>query len=83
MSKLQEWKLAQKIDASEKRGLIIGLSIAALIILIVIGAIIKIYLLKKYFGCMHCDMDDIGDDLVEEDDIDENGCCYTSDKDFV
>jgi len=82
MSKLTESKLAQKLQASEYRGVIIGLGIAALVILIVIGTIVKVRLLKKSFECLHCDMDELGEDFVDED-CDENGCAYTSEKDFV
>ena len=83
MSKLTEWKLAQKINDSERRGLILGLTIAAALILITVGIIIKVRLLKKHLGCLHCDVDDLGDEFADEDDCDENGCCYTSEKDFV
>jgi len=79
MSKLSEWKLAQKIQASGRRGVVVGLIIAGLIILAVILTIVKIRLLKKHFGCFHCDMDDMDDTI----DCDEDGCCYTSEKDFV
>ncbi|MCL2216869.1 MAG: hypothetical protein FWB91_07585 [Defluviitaleaceae bacterium] len=82
MNKLSEWKLAQKIQDSKHKGVIIGLAIAFLIIAIVVITIVKIRLLKKGFACLQCDIDDM-DDFIDEDDCDENGCCYTSEKDFV
>ena len=83
MSKLSEWKLAQKIQASGRRGIIIGLVIAVLVILAVVITIIKVRWLKKQFGCLHCDLDELGDDFADDDEADETGCCYTSEKDFV
>ena len=84
MRKISEWKLAQKLQASNKRGLIIGLTIGAVICLIVAAVIVKVHWLKKKFDCLHYDLDDM-DDTIEGDacDCDENGCSYTSDKDFV
>jgi len=85
MNSLSEWKVAQKIQASGKKGIIIGLLIAGLIILAVVGTIVKIYLIKKHFGCLNCDMDDFDDCCCGKDDCDcdEDGCCYTEDKDFA
>ena len=77
VSKLTEWKLAQKIQASGRRGIIIGLAVAALICLLVAVCIIKCRWLKKHFGCWSGDLLDINDGG------DDEGCCYTSDKDFV
>ena len=82
MSKLSEWKLAQKIQASGTRGVIIGLAVAALVCLIVAVVIIKGRWIKcclrkhfSYFG---------GSDLLDiNDGGEEEGCCYTSEKDFV
>jgi len=82
MSKVNEWKLAQKIQASGQRGVIIGIVIAILFITAVVLAILKIHWLKKTFGCLHCDLDELGDDFVDVD-CDDDGCCYTSEKDFV
>ena len=83
MSRINEWKLAQKIQASGRRGMITGLLIAAFVILVVVGAIIKVRWLKKHFGCFHCEADDFVDDFIDADDLDDDGCCYTSDKDFA
>ena len=85
MRKISEWKLAQKLQASNKRGLIIGLTIGAVICLIVAAVIVKVHWLKKKFDCLHCDLDDMDYELKDADacDCDENGCSYTSDKDFV
>ena len=73
MTKISEWKLAQKIQASGKKGMIIGLSIAALVCLIIAIVIIKSKFLKKLVGCGKGDFAEAG----------EEDCCYTSDKDFV
>ena len=73
MSKLSQWKLAERIQASGRKGIIMGLAIAALICLLVAVAIIKCRWLKKHFGCCGGDLLDVGED----------DCCYTSEKDFV
>jgi len=41
--------------------------------------------LKKKFDCLHYDLDDLDDEFEDGDicDCDENGCSYTTDKDFV
>lgn len=83
MSKISDWKLAQKLQASNKRGLIVGITIGVIVCLVVIGAIVKFLWLKKKFDCLHYDLDDMDDDFEEDCDCDENGCSYTSDKDFV
>jgi len=84
MCKISEWKLAKKLQASNKRGLIIGLSIGILVCLIVAGAIIKICWLKKKFECLHYNLDDLDGELDDDDcECDENGCSYTSERDFV
>jgi hypothetical protein len=81
MKKLSDWKLAQKLNASGKRGLVIGMCVAILIIVAVIIAIVKIKWINKNMGY---DMDDFDDDYyMDEDDIDENGCMYTDEKDFA
>ena len=83
MRKISEWKLAQKLQASNKKGLIIGLSIGVLVC-IVAAVIFKCCCFKKKFDCLHYDLDDLDDDMDDLDcDCDENGCSYTSDKDFV
>jgi len=85
MSKLHlpDWKLAQKLQESKYKGVIIGLAIAALVITITVLIIVKIRLMKKSFDCLHCDLDELGEDFVDGEGCDENGCCYTSEKDFV
>jgi len=82
MRRLCDLKLAQKLQASNKKGLLIGLSIGVLVALIAV-CIYKCCCMKKKFECMHYDLDDFED--MDEDicDCDENGCNYTSDKDFV
>jgi hypothetical protein len=81
MSKLSEWKMAQKLNASGKRGMIIGMCVAIIIIVAVIIAIVKIKWVKKNLGY---DMGEFDEDYyLDEDDIDENGCCYTDEKDFA
>jgi len=70
---------------SEKRGLIIGVAIGVLICLIAVAAIIKFCWLKKKFECLHYDLDDLDCEFDHDEDCncDENGCSYTSEKDFV
>ena len=75
MSKLSEWKLAQKIQASGRKGVIIGLAVAALICLLVAVCIIKCRWLRKHCGWFG------GSGLMDVNDGDD--CCYTSEKDFV
>ena len=85
MSKITEWNIAQKIQASGRRGLIIGIIVGVLFIVAVILAIVKIRLIKKYMCCdCGCGMDDFDEDfyLDDDSDVDENGCVYTSEKDF-
>jgi len=84
MTKLKEWKMAQKIQASGKRGMIIGMCVSILIIVAVIIAIVKIDWLKKTFGRGGCCCDDYDDDdfYIDADDMDENGCAYTSESDL-
>ncbi|MCL2526806.1 MAG: hypothetical protein FWE42_00200 [Defluviitaleaceae bacterium] len=85
MQKLCDWKLAQKLQASNKRGLIVGVSIGVIVCLVVVGILVKMCWLKKKFDCLHYDLDDMDCDFedVDDCDCDENGCSYTSDKDFV
>ena len=85
MSKICDFKLAQKLMESKHRGLMIGLAIGIIVCLIVVGLIIKICWLKKKFECLHYDLDDLDCELdeTEDCDCDENGCSYTSEKDFV
>jgi len=78
MRKLSEWKLAQKIRASGRRGIIIGLIIAALVIVGVVLVVIKFRWVKKQFGCLHCDVDTLGDDFSDDDEED-----FANEKDFV
>ena len=78
MNKMTEWKLAQKINASGRRGIVVGLAAAALICLLVAVCIMKCRWLKHHFGCCgHSDLLDVNDGGPDDD------CCYTSDKDFV
>jgi len=78
MNKISSWKLAQKLQESNKKGLITGLIIAILVIAIVVAVIVKMQWLKKQFGCDECDLED-DFDL----DFDEDGGVYTSEADFV
>jgi len=76
-------KMTQMLDASNRRGIIIGVCVTVAIILAVALAIVKIKWLKKTF-CCGCELDDFDDEYyLDEDDLDENGCAYTGDKDFV
>ena len=83
MRKISEWKLAQKMQASNKKGLIVGLTIGIVVCLIVAGILIKMCWLKKKFECLHYDLDDLDGEFDELCDCDESGCSYTSEKDFV
>ena len=85
MRKISDFKLAKKIKSSKHRGLMIGLAIGIIVCLVIAGAVIKICWLKKKFGCLHYDLDDIDVEFDESDDCDcdDNGCSYTSEKDFV
>jgi flagellar basal body-associated protein FliL len=81
MTKLSGWNLMQSLQASKRRGIIIGIIITILVIVALVAIIAtKIYLFKK-LGCFCCDCDD--DYYFDSDDLDENGCAYTSEKDFV
>ena len=82
MYKLSSCKLAQKLQASNKQGMIIGISIGIIVCLVVVGLIIKCCCLKKKHDCMYYDLEDFDCDL-DEVACNENGCSYTSDKDFV
>lgn len=86
MSKLQEWSIADKINASGKRGVIIGLAIATFVVLIVVLVSLKMYWAKKQAHCC-CDMDDIDDYYLDEDDLDdlddEDGIGVAGDSDFA
>ena len=75
MKKLAELKLAQKIQASGRKGVIVGLAIAAVVCIGVAFVVIKMNWIKKQFGCLHCEVDSLGDDFIDEDDAYE--------KDFV
>ena len=87
MRKISDCRLAQKLKASKHRGLILGLGIGILVVLVVVGAIVKICWLKKKFEYLHYDLDDLDCEFDETGECDcgcdENGCSYTSEKDFV
>ena len=85
MRKISECKLARKLQASNNRGLLIGLAIGITICLVAAGILIKLCWLKRKFECLHYDLDDLDDLDGEYDDCDcdETGCSYTSEKDFV
>jgi len=78
MSKLSEWKIAKKIEASGKKGIVIGLAIAAVILLVVVAIVVKTRWIKKQFGCLHCDVDELNDEFCDDEE-----CCYGTEKDFV
>ena len=79
MTSLPEWKLAEKIKASGRRGIVAGICIAVFIILAIVITIWKINWLKRTF-CCGCDCDDF-DEYYLDDDTDESG--YANEKDFV
>ena len=78
MNRLSEWKLARKMQASGRRGIILGLAIAGLVCLIIAVVIIKMKWIKTHFGC--CNM--LEDDFID-DDCCEDGCDFANDNDFV
>ena len=80
MTKLSNWKLAKKLRASNKKGVITGLVIAAVVLTLVIVAIVKIQWIKKQLGVGE-DEFDFEDDFDLE--FDEDGGVYTSESDFV
>jgi len=59
--------------------------IGVLVCLFVIGAVVKLCWLKKKFACLEFELDEFDDEFEDDDDCDcdENGCNYTSDRDFV
>jgi len=70
MSRFSNWKLAKKLQASNKKGLITGLIIAILVITLVVVVIMKLQWIKKQFGCLECDeLDDDFDLDFEEDGV--------------
>ena len=84
MCRISECKLAQKLQACDKKGLAVCLTVSILACLVIVGIIVKICCLKKKFECLEdcCNYDcEFEDDEVC--DCDENGCSYTSEKDFV
>jgi len=75
MSKISDWKLAKKLQASNRCGIITGIVIAVIVIAIVVVAILKLRWIKKHFGCMECEVDMFEDDFdidFDEDEIDES-----------
>jgi len=82
MSKISDWKLAEKLQASGRRGMIIGMCVAVLIIVAVILTIVKINWLKKTFGGCRCEHDLDDEYYIDEDDIADRHY-PTSDRDFV
>lgn len=82
MNKLTEWKLAQKLQASNRRGIIAGLAIAGIICLVVAITIIKIRWMKKHLSGCGCRVDILEEDFLD-DDYDGTGCRVANDTDFV
>ena len=66
MSKFSEWNLAQKLQESNKKGLIAGIAIALVVVAIIILVIVKIKCIRQYIGCDECDLDDLEDDFIDE-----------------
>jgi hypothetical protein len=84
---IKDFNLMEKFKTYEKRGIIIGLIIALVIIAITTIAIVKYLWLKKQFDGLCYDLDDLYDDedFCDEDcdcDEQEEGCCVTSEKDL-
>jgi len=85
MSKIMDWNVADRIAASNRKGIIIGLLIALVIILVVAIGIAKILWLKKHFGACNCSHI-FDDDFLDDDDddcCDEHGYRIANEKDFV
>ena len=80
MSKLSSWSLAEKLHASNKKGIITGLIIALVAITLVVLIIVKLKWIKNRFGCTECDFE-IDDDF--DLDFDDEDSLYTSEADFV
>ena len=85
MLRISNWKLAQKLHASNKRGLIIGLAVGVVVCLVIAAVVVKCCCKKRKLDCLHYDLDDLDCEFDHGDDCDcdENGCSYTSEKDFV
>ncbi|MCL2605280.1 MAG: hypothetical protein FWD90_12440 [Defluviitaleaceae bacterium] len=84
--KFDDLKLVDKIRNHEKRGIVIGLLIALVIIALTTIAIVKYLWLKKQFDNLCYDLDDLYDDedFCDEECCvgDEEGCCVTGEKDL-
>jgi hypothetical protein len=84
---LPGWKVDLLLD-TKKRGIILGVSIALLVVLVTAIAALKIYWLKKYYASLKCDVEVLdaeefnfeATDVVNE--RDENGCTYTNESDL-
>ena len=83
MRRISEWKLAQKLQAHKKAGLVCGVAVGVVLCLVIIAAVVKVFWLKKKFSCVDYDMDVFESDFEEPCDCDDNGCSFTSEKDFV
>jgi len=70
--------MAQKFDVGNYHGLITGLMIAALVCMVIAAAIVKIYWLKRVFGCS-CG---VCEDCYDDGHCDEHGCRVTGEEDF-
>ncbi|MCL2048960.1 MAG: hypothetical protein FWG87_09555 [Defluviitaleaceae bacterium] len=83
MTHLNEWKLAESLKESGRRDVVVGLCIAVLLITtLAVFLAIKIDWLKQ--RGFFCDCDGYDDDYyMDTDELDENGCAYTSERDFV
>ena len=86
MCKISNWKLAQKLQTSNKKNLVLCVTVVAIVILFIVGLLMKMCWLKcwlKRKDYLHYDLDDLGCDC---DDIDcdcDDDCSFTSEKDFV
>ena len=81
----KEWKLLEKFRSYEKRGIVIGILIALVVVIIVTVCIIKYFWLKKQFDSLNYDLDDFYDEDDDDEDDEkccEDGCCTANEKDF-
>jgi len=84
---MKNWRYVNKLRASGKRGVIVGLAIAGVICLLVAIICFKYKWIKEKLESLHYEFEDFCcDDCCESEEdcnCDENGCAYTSDSDFV
>jgi len=73
-----------KFRAYEKRGIVIGIVIALVVVTLVTIGIVKYLWLKKQFDGLAYDLDDLYDDedFDEDEDCCDDGCCSAKDQEL-